>query len=130
MIAVKVTPLTFPITNQGGGRFELGVDVRLLVTFSEDGRISRTVSIVVPRAFVTDLASVPRILEPIFSITGNNLTPAIIHDYLYAVGALSKKESDKVFYVLMLNYGVKKWRAKLMFWAVKFFGGSSYKGGK
>ncbi|MEO0912849.1 MAG: DUF1353 domain-containing protein [Pseudomonadota bacterium] len=39
--------------------------------------------IVVPRGFITDLASVPRFLRPLVGVVGPHLEAAVVHDYLY-----------------------------------------------
>jgi hypothetical protein len=79
-------------------------------------------SVIVPEGFVTDLASVPRILWAIFPPFGRYTEAAVVHDYLYRIEA-DRKEADKEFYYIMRDEGVKKWKAKLMYWAVRLFGG-------
>jgi len=51
--------------------------------------------------FVTDLASVPRVFRWIFSVTGSYTGAAIIHDWLYYSGKISRDKSDLLFLCAM-----------------------------
>lgn len=87
----------------------------------------------VPRGFKTDFASVPR-LPMAYLLTGNTAhRPAVIHDYFYRNhreheyrNSLTRKIVDEVFYEAMLAEGVDRWRAWLMWSAVRTFGASSW----
>ncbi|ATG89879.1 DUF1353 domain-containing protein [Methylomonas koyamae] len=63
-------------------------------------------SIVVPRGFVTDLASTPRSLWSLYPPFGKYLSAAILHDYLYWRQACSPEEADKIIYQTMRDAGV------------------------
>jgi hypothetical protein len=84
--------------------------------------------------FETDLASIPRILTPIFPIVGDSIVPSIKHDWNYLHGAqyhgYSRKDADRLFYHALIGYGNPKWRAKLMYWGVRLFGATHWKGGE
>jgi len=84
------------------------------------------ISIIVPSNFSTDLASIPRYLQGIIQINGNHRLAAVVHDYLLVNKGvvsenekLSREECDNIFYDLMIELGVKKWRAKVMFLGVR-----------
>ena len=85
-------------------------------------------SIIVPEGFVTDLASIPRILwsfDPPFD--GKYVLSAILHDYLYTYDIVkSRKLADNIFYVAMLEEGTSKFRALKFYLIVRMFGGSHY----
>lgn len=85
--------------------------------------------IAVPRGFVTDFASVPRILWRVLPPTGQYGKAAVIHDYLYRTSILqySRAEADLIFYEAMEDLGVNAWTSKLMYWAVRLFGRRAYK---
>src|SRR5256885_9984018 len=51
----------------------------------------------VPKGFVTDLASVPRIFWSYLRPDGNYAYAAIIHDYLYWVQSRAREAADLVF---------------------------------
>lgn len=85
--------------------------------------------ITVAAGWVTDWASVPRFLWRLFPPMGKHTTAAVVHDYLYRFPKeLSRKESDKVFLHLMKHSGVPLWQRTLMYWAVRLFGSSSWRG--
>lgn len=83
--------------------------------------------IIVPAGFITDFASTPR-LPIVYWLTGNTShRSAVIHDYLYHTGTVSRKTADKVFLEAMESRGVPKWRRLSMYRAVRLFGHNHYK---
>lgn len=80
--------------------------------------------ITVPAGFVTDLATVPRVLWPLMAPYGKHQLAAIVHDYLYqCVGDVSRFLADAIFRDLMAHLDVPLWRRVLAYYAVRFFGG-------
>lgn len=88
-----------------------------------------THTITVPKGFVTDLASVPRLLWFKYSPQGRYAYAAIVHDYLYWVQDpnISKEEADKILKAAMIDSGVPELTVKAFNLAVDKFGGSSWK---
>ena len=83
------------------------------------------VTITVPRGFLTDLASVPR-LPVIYLLTGaTGDEPAVIHDFLYTTKPCTRAQADAVFYEAAIACGMPRWRAWLM-WAGIRAGGASH----
>jgi hypothetical protein len=86
--------------------------------------------IIVPKGFETDFASIPVGLRNLFPPMGRWSRAAILHDWLYATGGLSgrytRKQADKIFREAMLVLGVPKWRAEVMFQAVRLGGSSGW----
>ncbi|EFI4072610.1 DUF1353 domain-containing protein [Escherichia coli] len=80
----------------------------------------------VPEGYVTDLASVPRILWSVFPPHGRYAKAAIIHDWLYDNALRTKREADKIFLDAMCVLGVPRWRRVLMYAAVRLFGRGNY----
>lgn len=82
--------------------------------------------ITVKKGFIFDFASVP---EWLGILTGFNRTGArydrasCLHDWLYASKQFDRKTADTIFYEAMLSDKVAKWRAKIMYYAVRLFGG-------
>ena len=85
----------------------------------------------VPKGFITDFASVPRILWNILPPTGPYGKAAVIHDYLYVMGGIplpksrlsyNKPKSDKIFLEAMEVLGVGRFKRNTMYLAVKLFG--------
>ena len=61
--------------------------------------------------FITDFASIPRVLWPLLPPDGSYAKAAVIHDYLYtyqAIGGrwITRKQADQVFLEAMEDSGV------------------------
>ena len=79
------------------------------------------------KGFDFDFASIPKFLHSLLPKDGQEYDRAAsLHDALYASNWLPKDECDRLFYEAMLLDGVPKYRAKSMYLAVKWFGGSAY----
>ena len=83
-------------------------------------------AIIVPAGFVTDFASIPWIFWSWLPSWGKHGKAAVIHDRLYQTHEVSRGMADLIFYEAMLVSKTKKWKAKLMYFAVRIFGWSSY----
>ena len=86
------------------------------------------------KGFITDLASIPRILTPLFPVNSDILIPAIWHDYGYSAqdewnehNTSPRKSVDDFFYRHLRAFDVPWWRAKMMYWGVRLFGGKHWK---
>lgn len=81
-------------------------------------------TITVPAGFETDFASVPRI--PLaYLIAGNTAHgPAVVHDYQYRKGDVTREQADDIFYEGMKadNDPAAGWRRWLMWAAVRSAG--------
>lgn len=68
-----------------------------LTYYAADGR-----AFTIPAGFRTDLASVPRILPGLFRLLFRSelhtARAAVLHDFLYASGAVTRREADALFY--------------------------------
>lgn len=62
----------------------------------------------VPKGFVTDFTSVPRIFWAAFPPDGAYGFPAVFHDYLYWTQAVTRKEADRIFKIMMDEFDVGK----------------------
>ena len=82
--------------------------------------------ITVPAGFETDFASVPR--WPLaFALLGSyGHAAAVIHDWLYTTGELSRPDADRVFHEALRSSGIARWRAWLMWAGVRVGGLGSY----
>ena len=84
--------------------------------------------ICVPDGFEWDGASVPRLLWPIAGRWGRFSGAALIHDWIYTVkDPYSRNEADAVFFDLMIEDGVGRIRANVMWTAVRVYGGSVWR---
>lgn len=97
--------------------------------------------ITVPKGFVTDYASIPRVFWSLLSSWEKYGPAAIIHDYLYDRGNRilvpipkkpykkaqnTRKLSDQIFYHCMYQLGVGAITRQLIYWTVRCFGGSYF----
>lgn len=91
------TPRTLiSVTKLGKGKWQLEDE---LIVY-----IAPLMPIVIPAGFVTDFASVPRLLWWLISPTDDTLAiPAIIHDLLYRTQWLTRRMSDEVMNMLMMH---------------------------
>lgn len=82
--------------------------------------------IIVPRGFVTDFASVPRVPFA-YWLTGDTAHKAsVIHDFLYRTKPCARSVADAVFLEAMGADGQPLWRRKLMWLGVRLFGEEAY----
>ena len=110
------TPLDLRATNPGEWQL-----LSPLVYTSSAGDIY-----IVPSGMITDLASIPKLLRPAIDRNGLSRPAAVLHDYLYLIGSLSRKQADELFLEALLSCGVGSIVAKGMYWAVRAFGGGRY----
>jgi hypothetical protein len=82
----------------------------------------------VPIGFMTDFASVPRLLWAILPRWGKYGNAAVIHDYCYWDQSRSRKESDLIFREAMQVLEVLACTRSLMYWAVRLFGYFAWQG--
>jgi len=78
----------------------------------------------IERGFITDLASIPRLLWPIVSpLRSSTVTPSILHDYLYyKPHGKSRQLIDDIYYASLLANGLSKGSAYRYYAAVRLFG--------
>ena len=69
-------------------------------------------TIKVPLYMLTDLGSIPQVLQGIFPKDGKAMFAYILHDCLYQSGILTRKQSDDVLEEAMNTLGVTWWRRK------------------
>lgn len=81
------------------------------------------IGVEVPYGHLTDFASVPRFFWRIFPPFGVYSRAAVIHDYLYDTKPTSRWMADAIFYEVMRELRVPRWKRCLMWLAVRLFGG-------
>lgn len=82
--------------------------------------------VTVPRGFVTDLASIPRVFFSLFRPDGTYAYAAILHDYLYWEQRISRRDANKVFFQAMDDLRISPLQRRLLFDAVEYFGERSW----
>lgn len=91
---------------------------------------NKTITIRVPRGFVTDLTSSPRIIWTFFPPCGNYTKAAIVHDYLYSKNCkinCSREIADKIFLLIMKEIKVSFIKRRIIYRAVRIFGGMYFR---
>jgi hypothetical protein len=79
-------------------------------------------SVTVPRGFVTDLASIPPVLQSLIQQNGAYLLPAVVHDYLYWKQACTREQSDGVLLLAMIENKVSTVHRVAIYEAVRAAG--------
>lgn len=85
----------------------------------------------IPKNFETDLASIPRLLWPIFAPQYSGfVAPAILHDYLYRCpNNITRLYADEVLYSALITEKVTPFTASKFYLGVRLFGGSHFEHG-
>lgn len=89
-------------------------------------------SILIRDGYIYDGGTIPKFAWSIIGspFVGGYRRATLVHDILYDTKALPKSEADNLFFDIMLEDNVKKWRAYVMYCAVRFFGGRDWKNKK
>lgn len=85
-------------------------------------------SVIVPRGFVTDFASIPPWLQSVIQPMGPHLLPSIVHDYLYWEQGCTRAQADSLFLKAMIEHEVPADDARNMHSAVAIFGKGAWSG--
>jgi len=75
----------------------------------------------VKKGFITDGATVPRLMWPLFPPISVYLEATVLHDYLLTHG-INRYRCDCLFKRAMKAYGARNWVASAMFMGVVMFG--------
>lgn len=82
----------------------------------------------VPSGFQTDLASTPFFAWSLgFPKWGRYSKAAVVHDFLYQSKLVSRATADAIFKEAMLVLNVPKWKANIIYSAVRLLGWVGYK---
>lgn len=86
-------------------------------------------TITIPKGFITDLASVPHVIDsiPFLDRTGKSRRAGAFHDGLYALGRGQGKDwCDNMLATALRADGLSPRQAQIYYWAVHYFGKSSW----
>lgn len=107
------TPIQIELDRNGrSGRLILPLEIVL----------SSGQTIIVPAGFVTDFASVPRLLWRVLPPWGPYAHAAIVHDYLYMTGEVSRELADAIFLEIMEQLDVNWVLRTVMYRGVRLGG--------
>ena len=82
------------------------------------------------KGFITDGASIPKVLQCVYNPYGKWIKGAVIHDYLYSKYnnmGINRTLADKIFKHIMKETGVDSRIVRKFYAAVKYFGATSWK---
>jgi len=81
----------------------------------------------IPSGFIFDGASVPKLFQFISTpFHPDVMAAAIVHDWLYVNHQTDRKAADIILYDLLVANGIRKFKAKLMYKAVRVGGVASW----
>jgi len=95
---------------------------KVMAPFEYETNIKPGHIIYVKKGFLTDFATVPRMLWTIFPPWDKYGKAAVIHDYLYDNRLYERKICDKIFDEAMGVLKVPWWKRKVMYYSVRAFG--------
>jgi Protein of unknown function (DUF1353) len=141
---MNITSVSFPkpveLAYDSGVTWKIAAPFEVVVTVKTPWGYPASDLITEPVGFVTDLASVPRVLWSILPPEGNYTDAAAIHDWIYSqAGKLTeatftRADADRVLLLGMLACGVNAVTARTMWLAVRAFGsghwGTKHQGSK
>lgn len=86
------------------------------------------ITVIVPKGYRSDGASVPRFLWRLLSpqIDPVTLAPSIGHDYLYEHRIGSREDADEWYREKLIENGYPKWKARITYYGLRWFGGSHW----
>lgn len=105
--------------------------VTVTIRYNEDDYV-----FTIPKGFLTDGASVPRIFWGMFQKVDETINAAIIHDYLCEHHHvlvkdkrtyLTRRQIDKIFYEVLREDKVKSFKANLMYQACRLYSSATRK---
>lgn len=83
-------------------------------------------SVTVPKGFVTDFASIPRVFWSVLPPDGTYTYGAVIHDYLYWTQDISKAKADLILKFIMEEFKVDPLSTAAIFNGVDLGGGGAW----
>ena len=105
------------------GKFEL---------FSDYVYKTKEYLIKVPKSFVTDYASIPKLLRAIVLPYGKHSGASVVHDWLYSSNCdldISREKADRIFLEILKEEKVNFFLRTLMYIAVRKFGRNRFRNG-
>ena len=92
----------------------------------DDDKYTKELIIVPKELFLTDLASIPKLVRWLYSPSGKYTRASIIHDFCYSQRDIKRKTADKIFRKCMKLDKVDFFTRWIFYFAVRI-GASSHK---
>jgi hypothetical protein len=83
--------------------------------------------IYVPKGYLTDFLSVPKLFEVFINTSGKYAAAGALHDKLYSVLNANRKFADDQLYDALISLGASKFLAWSVWIVVRLFGGRAFK---
>jgi hypothetical protein len=84
--------------------------------------------ILVPDGFLTDFASIPRVLRSVIGDAAGPYAPAaVVHDFLYRTGLVPRAEADAIFREAMGELKIPRQKRWTMWLGVRLGGWAAYR---
>lgn len=105
--------------------FMVATPLKVVVQGARSAGLTESTEVLVPDGFLTDLASVPQALWPIFPPWERYGPAAVLHDFLYSrpESEWTRAKADRAFLQVMRLLGVRPLERTCIYLAVRWFGG-------
>jgi hypothetical protein len=117
-LTIYDNPIVELLPKSTRGRFKIKVPIK--------HTLSNGVEIIVPVNYISNGASIPKLLRGIYSQQGVYVMPSIIHDYLYDNKLYSREFADKQFLLDMGKTNTSQFTKWLFYYIIRIFGKSNY----
>jgi hypothetical protein len=117
-LSIYDNPIVELLPKSTRGRFKVKVAIK--------HTLSNGVEIIVPINYISNGASIPKLLRGIYSQQGVYIMPSIIHDYLYDNKLYSRKFADRQFLLDMGKTNTSQFTKWLFYYIIRIFGKSNY----
>lgn len=84
--------------------------------------LGKSATFTIPKGFLTDFGSIPRIFKPLFNPIGKEVPAYVLHDYLCSLsnkGKIQRLTADNVFKIALAQCETSKYRAFMIYWGVR-----------
>lgn len=120
MSSFKSSPVLVP--HEDGVHWELKEPFEYHLGIKDSGWV-----ISIPVGFVTDFASVPKLLHWLIGPWGKHGRAAVLHDYLYRFAVFDRVVCDAIFLEAMRIIGCSKSTRRVIYAAVRVWGRYAWK---
>lgn len=117
-LSIYDNPIVEILPKSTRGRFKIIVPIK--------HTLANGVQLIIPIDYISNGASIPKLLRGIFSQQGVYLMPSIVHDYLYDNNLYSREFVDRQFLLDMGKVGTNKFTKWLFYYVIRIFGGLNW----
>jgi hypothetical protein len=117
-LSIHNNPVVEILPKSTRGRFKIKVAIKHTLINGDE--------IIVPINYISNGASIPKLLRGIYSQQGVYIMPSIIHDYLYDNKLYLREFADKQFLLDMGKTGTGQFTKWLFYYIIRIFGKSNY----